>query len=112
MQSWIASEGRLRAARPVAAGELAIPRAAGGAVRFVASAPERDTVSGIALVVVPTVVTTTDSSGRTIRRLTERFAIELATATRGVFEVPDSTAPGGWRTERAFELTAIEPPRR
>ena len=60
--------------------------------------------------VVPTTVTTRDTTGRVLRRLRERFAVSLGTAVGGVFEVPDSSQAGGWRVEREFELVRIVRP--
>jgi hypothetical protein len=66
-----------------------------------------DTISGLATPVVLTTVTTRDSTRRVLRRLRERYAPGLGTATTGVFEVPDSTQSTGWRTERSFTLVRI-----
>jgi hypothetical protein len=104
MTTWDSASRQHRPARPLGGRRLDVPRAARGVVRFDAEAVQSDTVSGIPLRVVPTTVTTIDASGRVIRRLRERFAIELATATYGVFEVPDSS---GWRIEREFRLVAV-----
>ncbi len=88
-------------------------RANGDTVRYATTAYTDDIVSGISLRVLPTTVATVDSLGRPKRRLEERYALALVTATMGRFEVPDASAPAGWRTERAFALRAIQslPPR-
>jgi hypothetical protein len=80
-------------------------RAAGGSVEYATSALAVDTISGFAIPVVPTVVTTRDSTGRAIRRLTERYAPGLATATGGTFEEADLA--GGWRVSQVFALREI-----
>jgi hypothetical protein len=69
-----------------------------------------DTVSGRVIPVLVTTVTTLDSLGRPVRRLRERYAIGLATATSGTFEIPDSGTTGVWRPQQMFELRAIEQP--
>ena len=81
-------------------------RANGDTVRYATSGYAEELVSGIALRVLPTMIVTVDSLGRPKRRLEERYAIALVTATMGRFEVPDSSASAGWRTERDFALRA------
>ena len=110
MTNWVASAGEHRPARMLAPGTLVIPRPTGGEVRFVVGQPAVDTVSNTPFRVLPTEVITTDQLGKVIRRLRERFAIGLATATSGVFEVPDSSSQSGWRVERSFKLLAIRQP--
>jgi hypothetical protein len=108
---WDERAGTLRIARPIAGGRaMDVSSASGGSARYETEAARSETVDGIALEVIPTTVTTRDSTGRVIRRLRERFSVALLTATGGVFEVPDTTRPGGWRTERAFELVGIRRP--
>lgn len=70
-----------------------------------ASAEER--ISGRAIPVVHTTVTTSDSTGRPTRRLRERYALSLTTATGGSFETPDSGQAGTWKITRSFELRDI-----
>jgi hypothetical protein len=111
----------VRSARPLGDGALLELRQSNGTlVRFETSqqSTERVRTAGAAgaardsamIVVLPTTVTTFDSTGKAIRRLRERFSIGLATATGGVFEVADSTQPGGWRVSRKFDLVAIRYP--
>lgn len=108
---WDERAGTLRVARPIAGGRsMDVSQAAGGSTRYETDAPATDTIDGMAFNVIPTTVTTRDSVGRTVRRLRERFSVELLTATGGVFEVPDSTQPGGWREERRFALVGIRIP--
>jgi hypothetical protein len=59
--------------------------------------------------VVETTVETFDAEGTLVRRLRERYATGLDTATWGMFEVPDAAEPSGWRTTLSFELVAIVP---
>jgi len=87
--------------------QLTLPRPNGDQVRYETGAVAEELIGALRIAVVATTVTTVDSSGRPKRRLRERYAVGLATATGGVFEVPDATAPDGWRTEQAFELRAI-----
>ncbi len=102
-----AGSGTLAPTRPLTAGELVISRPDGGRTRYVSTAPEVDTIDGVHYVVVPTVVEFIDAGGRIARRLRERFAIELATATCGAFEVADGD---GFRVERQFVLAAVVNP--
>ncbi len=109
--SWDDRSGELRPTRPLkAGGVLEVVQRSGGSVRFEAGSPSTERVGETVLWVLPTTVTTRDSTGRVVRRLLERFSIGLATATGGVFEVPDSTRQSGWRTVRSFELVALRQP--
>jgi hypothetical protein len=88
-------------------------RANGSKVRYEVGGTGQERVPGLNVDRVPvvfTMVTTTDSLGRPVRRLRERYAIGLATATGGEFEVLDSTAPEGWRVEQRFKLREIRLP--
>ncbi|MEX2178247.1 MAG: hypothetical protein WD801_06025 [Gemmatimonadaceae bacterium] len=67
----------------------------------------REAIGSVAVDVLVTTVTTRDSTGAVVRRLRERYSVGLATATGGVFEIPDSTASSGWRQQRAFELVRV-----
>jgi hypothetical protein len=82
---------------------------AGSTSTYVTADAAVETISGLKVDVIPTAVTTRDSTGRLTRRLRERYAHGLATATGGVFEVADSTQPSGWRSTQAFELVRIRP---
>ncbi len=96
-------------------------QANGGLIAYQTAEPvvERVSVESIAtgqivltdIEVIPTTVTTGDSTGKVVRRLRERFSVALATATGGVFEVPDSTQATGWHTVRSFALVRIRKPR-
>lgn len=86
-------------------------RASGDTARYTTDGITFETISGVRVPVLATIVLTVDSLGRPKRRLRERYAVTLATATGGVFEVADSMAPSGWRDEQTFELRAITPRR-
>ncbi|MGH2609056.1 MAG: hypothetical protein ACRDHF_08190, partial [Tepidiformaceae bacterium] len=109
--AWNARRGAWLPQRPVGP-RMAITTvsAAGDTVHFATEDVAEETVAGRRLVVVHTTVTTVDSLGRAKRRLRERYAPTLATATGGRFEVPDPAAPQGWRVEQEFELRAIRGP--
>jgi hypothetical protein len=108
---WNAERSEWRAQRPVRPGmTMEFIRANGDKVRFETGEPAEEKISGLTIPVIPTIVTTSDSLARPKRRLRERFSIGLVTATGGVFEVPDSTTAGAWRTQQAFELREIRTP--
>ena len=86
---------------------MSFARPGGDTARYHTSQAGEEVVSGRRLRVIQTEVLTVDSLGRPKRRLRERYAPGLATATGGRFEVPDPSAPGGWRTEQEFELSVI-----
>lgn len=114
------STGRLQPARPLLAGvSMLIEQPNAGRVQFetLQAAVEQipvqqgDSLTRIAVDVLPTTVTTFDSSGKVIRRLRENFSVALGTATGGVFEVPDPSLRSGWRVVRRFSLVSIRMPR-
>ena len=110
--AWDATEQIHRLLRPVGANmSVRVQSARGGSVTYSTGPATEwryvDDAISIGTVVVPTVVVTRDSTGRVIRRLRERYALSLATAVSGIFEVPDSTRADGWREERVFTLTRI-----
>ena len=116
MYNWDDRLGRPRGVRPLLVNMLMEMRQQNGTlVRYEASAPTLERIrtergpnaDTTAIEVIPTVVTTMDSTGKAVRRLRERFSVGLATATGGVFEVPDSTTAGRWRTTLQFELVRI-----
>ena len=120
MVNWDERSATERLARPLGARALLeITQANGGRVRYETGAPTVERINHVqaatgastAIDVLPTTVTTLDSTGKVVRRLRERFSIALATATGGLFEVPDSTQSTGWRVVRRFELVAIRVPR-
>jgi hypothetical protein len=85
-----------------------IRQASLGRVVFTTGAMETDTISAVPIPVVVTRVSTFDSSGRELRRLDERYAPGLLTATSGAFAVPDTARAGAWRVTTRFELVRIE----
>lgn len=100
----------LRLLRPVGSSMKAEVRGRATVATYETEVAHADTISGVVLQVVPTTVTTRDTTGRVLRRLRERFAISLGTAVGGIFEVPDTSRAGGWRVEREFELVRIVRP--
>lgn len=105
---WDVQRGDWRVMRPVGPGMTWTSRSSsGGTVRYETGKMGDETISGHSISVVPTTVTTSDSGGLPLRRLRERYALSLITATGGVFEVPDSAATGKWRSERSFELREL-----
>ena len=111
LYGWDQRSKRYRPARPLGARmSIEMPRFPNGSARFETEAPTRETVAGRELVVLPTIVTTRDAAGQTVRRLRERYAPALATAVGGVFEIPDPTQPSGWRTQQEFSLVEIRTP--
>jgi hypothetical protein len=100
----------LRLLRPVGSGMKAEVRGRATVATYETATAHADTISGVVLSVVPTTVTTRDTTGRVLRRLRERYAVSLGTAVGGIFEVPDSSQATGWRVEREFELVRIVRP--
>ena len=106
--TWSARDSLWRPQRPVRPDmQMSFARPGGDTARYHTSQAGEEVVSGRRLRVIQTEVLTVDSLGRPKRRLRERYAPGLATATGGRFEVPDPSAPGGWRTEQEFELSVI-----
>ena len=100
----------LRLLRPVGSSMKAEVRGRATVATYETAAAHADTISGVVLHVLPTTVTTRDTTGRVLRRLRERFAVSLGTAVGGIFEVPDPSQATGWRVEREFELVRIVRP--
>jgi hypothetical protein len=108
LQTYDAATGQLRPARPLLPGSRLTTTAANGSTSvFVTDSLFVELAGGRAWDIVGTTVTTSDSAGRVVRRLREHFAPAILTATEGVFEVPDSTQPGGWRAVTRFRLDEI-----
>ena len=109
LYSWNARAGALLVSRPVGVGmSMRVPGANGATLLYETSGVELFRLDGMDVPVLATTVTTMDSSGTVVRRLRERYALSLATAVDGTFEVPSDTARGGWMIERAFTLVRIE----
>ena len=111
LYGWNADRSEWRAQRPVGPRMVfEFNRPNGDKVRYETIDTREEQISGLTIPVVLTTVTTTDSLGRPKRRLRERYSIGLATATGGVFEIPDSSQAGSWRTQQTFELREIRTP--
>ena len=111
LYSWNVEQNEWRIARPVGAGMVyETSRPNGDIIRYETGETREEKLSGLTIPVVLTTVLTSDSSGHPKRRLRERYSLGLVTATGGVFETPDSTAPGGWRVQQEFELRTIRMP--
>ena len=112
LQAWDANRAAWVPQRPIGAGmQLRLPRPNGDTLHYSTSTISGEAINGVHLLIVNTTMTTVDATGQTTRRLVERYAASLTTATGGRFEVPDAKAPGGWRTEQEFELREIRVPR-
>jgi hypothetical protein len=108
LYSWDATQSAWLPQRPVGPRmNLVLDRPNGETVRYETSEAAEEIVGPLRLRVIATTVTTMDATGKARRRLRERYAVGLATATGGIFEVPDPGAATGWRTEQAFELREI-----
>lgn len=83
-------------------------RASGNRVRYSTDSVSRWTLDGRSFTIVRTTVLTSDSTGKPLRRLVERYATALVTAVGGRFEAADSSVAGGWRETQLFELRAIK----
>jgi hypothetical protein len=106
--AWDERTAQHRAARPIASGGSVQLRGARGSTSTIEAGNwTTDTVSGREFRVLETLVVTRDSGGRVVRRLRERFSLDLLTATSGTFEVPDAASVTGWRTERDFRLIRV-----
>ena len=88
---------------------LRLPERLGGAVAYTTGASGHERIGTLTVRIIPTTVLSRDFTGRVTRRLRERFSIGLATATGGIFEVPDSTVEGGRTVVQKFELVTIRP---
>ena len=89
---------------------LRVAQASGASLDYTTGATGDTTISGHRIPFVHTTIVTKDAAGREIRRLTERYAISLATALGGLFEVPDSTNAGAWKESQKFDLVRISIP--
>jgi hypothetical protein len=109
--NWNREHNEWRPQRPVGPGMvMEVVRANGTRVRYEVGGTGQERVPGLGIDRVPvvlTTVTTMDSTGRTVRRLRELYAVGLATATGGEFEIPDSMATEGWRVVQRFKLKEI-----
>ena len=109
--AWNATTNAWRAERPLGAGmTLRVPQPSGASLDYATATVGDTTVSGHRIGFVHTTIITHDPQGRPIRRLTERYAVSLATALGGLFEVPDSVATGSWKESQKFDLVRISIP--
>jgi hypothetical protein len=107
--AWNEIRQALLPTRPVGAGmSMRVLGANGQTLLYETSTADTVTLSDIRVPVMRTTIITVDSTGKRIRRLRERYALGLATAIDGIFEVPADS--GGWRVEREFSLVRIVPP--
>jgi hypothetical protein len=98
------SSGAWVPARPVRPGLVVQKKNA----RFTAHGLGLETIGGVLIPVVHTTIEFLDPQGKPARRLRERYAVGLATATGGVFETADPAAPGGFKPTLTFELVGID----
>jgi hypothetical protein len=92
------------ALRPLSAGGVLDVKAGDMTIHYESGAMTMDRISGTPVEVIPTTITIRDATGTVVRRVRERFSLGLATATGGVFEMPDSSAASGWRQEQRYEI--------
>jgi hypothetical protein len=105
---WEAKRAVWTILRPVGPRMTWTTRQVGGdVVLYQTEETAKERISGRSIPVVHTTVTTSDSAGRPKRRLRERYALSLTTATGGTFELPDSGRAGEWRVQQGFELPEI-----
>ena len=101
-------KGAWAVSRPVGPDmSLTLVKANGDSVHYETGALGEDMVSGNAIAVVSTTVTTVDASGRARLRVRERYALSLATAVSGTFEAPDPAARGLWILKHTFALKEL-----
>jgi hypothetical protein len=89
---------------------LRVPQQSGASLDYATAQFGDTTISGHRVGFVQTTIITNDAQGRPVRRLRERYAIALATALGGLFEVPDSAHAGAWRESQRFELVRLSIP--
>ena len=105
--TWNDSTQTLRESRPLREGGTFSVSSPRGTTVYETGTPTTEKIGGVEVWVIPTTVWTRDGSGRVIRKLTENYALGLLTATRGTFEIPDSTRAGQWIVQQRFELIGI-----
>jgi hypothetical protein len=106
--TWNDSTQSMRESRPISPrATMTVSMTRGGSTHYETGTPKTEKIGGLEVWVLPTTVTTRDANGRVVRRLTENFSPALLTATRGTFEIPDSTRAGEWVVQRRFELIGV-----
>lgn len=108
--AWNPASQSWQASRPIASNRTLDVPGRGRVSRYVTGAMRVEDIGQVRLEVIETTVTTFDSTGTPIRRLRERYAPALGSATWGAFEVPDSATPGAWRVTTEFELKGVGSP--
>jgi len=109
--TWSVTASEWRAERPLGGGmTLRVPQPSGAMLDYATGQLGDTTISGHRFAFVHTTVVTSDAQGRVVRRLRERYAVALATALGGVFEVPDSATTGAWRESQRFDLIRVAIP--
>lgn len=101
--TWRDSTAMLVATRPLQSGmTMTLATANNGSAVYETAGADTVSVSGVPFHVVKTTVTTRDANGKVVRRLRERYALALGTATDGVFETmqPDGT----WLVTQQFSM--------
>ncbi len=107
---WEKGAGAWVVSRPVGPDmAVTVVKPNGDSVHYETGARGEDMVSGNAIGVVSMTVTTVDAGGRARLRVRERYAISLATAISGTFEVPDPAARGLWIVKHTFALKELRP---
>jgi hypothetical protein len=108
LHEWDARGSRWVAQRPIVPNDsLSIPRPNAETVLYETGPVSEERLSGVALDVVATTVTTRGADGRVRRRLVEGYAPALLTAVRGEFARPDPATPGSWIVDQRFHLAGI-----
>jgi hypothetical protein len=108
--AWDSTRAAWRASRPIRSGGTLDLRSGAGTTRYVTGAVRVDTIAGHHIRVIETMMVTSDSTLTPVRRLRERYAPSLGTATWGVFERPDPATPGGWTMMQEFQIVGIKLP--
>lgn len=106
--AWDSTAKLWRQSRPLAPGRTMESRSAAGTVsRYTTGAESSVTIDGHHLKVIETEVVTSDSTGKILRRLRERYAPAIGSAVWGAFEVPEGS---GWKTQNEFRLSGLRAP--
>jgi hypothetical protein len=88
---------------------LTVVTANGDTTRYETGALGEDLISGAAIQIVSTTITTVDAKGRARHRVRERYAVSLAAATNGVIETPNPSSPGTWDAKHNYSLKELKP---
>jgi hypothetical protein len=88
---------------------LTVVTASGDTSHYETGALGEDLISGAAIQIVTTTITTVDAKGRPRARVRERYAVSLAAATSGLIETPVPSSPGTWDTKHNYSLKELKP---